>query len=90
MTLGTRLRVARAAKGLRANQLAKQAGISRSYLSSLERDFPFRLSQDIGGRLASVLEVPLDWLVNGDEAGEPLPESHVASSLRRAQAGGEG
>lgn len=58
----TNLRQIRHAKGLSQDELAYAAGISRSYLSQLEKG-AFYASLKIIGKLASVLKVePVEFL----------------------------
>ncbi|HQR89353.1 MAG TPA: helix-turn-helix transcriptional regulator [Caulobacter sp.] len=54
--LARNLRAARRAKGLSQEELAHQAGIDRTYISSLERSV-YGASIDVVDRLASVLEL---------------------------------
>lgn len=59
----TNLRRLRSAKGLSQDDLAYEAGVSRSYLSQLEKG-AFYASLKVVGRLASALSVePADLLV---------------------------
>jgi transcriptional regulator with XRE-family HTH domain len=59
----TNLRRIRHAKGFSQDDLAYEAGISRSYLSQLEKG-AFHASLKIIGRLASVLRVePAEFLL---------------------------
>ena len=62
-TFATNLRRARHEKGLSQDDLAYEAGISRSYLSQLEKG-SFYASLKIIGRLADVLKIePAEFLV---------------------------
>lgn len=58
VVLGQQIRIARAARGLTAEQLAGTAGISRATLSSIERGNP---SSSIGTvfNVATILGIPL-------------------------------
>ncbi len=62
-TVGDRVRMARQAKGLTMNELAKAIGKKESYISELERGGIKRGSQLY--RIADVLGAPLSWLESG-------------------------
>lgn len=59
--LGTRLRVARAERGLSQEQLAEAAGVSRQTISSIETG-QYCPSTVLALVLASVLDMPVDSL----------------------------
>ena len=65
-TVGERIRFVRNQRGLTLEQLAEQAGISKSFLWDVER------GSDISGerllRVANVLGASLDYLMRGDPA----------------------
>jgi len=62
----TNLRRLRHAKGLSQDELAYDAGVSRSYLSQLEKG-KYHASLKIIGRLAEVLEAdPVEFLKGPD------------------------
>ena len=75
--LGERIAMARQAKGLSVDQLANQVGIKTKTLKNweLERSSPRanRLHQ-----LASILDVPLLWLIAGSDH---MPETVSAPNL---------
>lgn len=54
-------------KGLTLSELAKRAKISKSYLSSIERDLNLNPSLQVMKRIATVLEVEIDIFLNPDK-----------------------
>jgi transcriptional regulator with XRE-family HTH domain len=66
MSLGGRIRELRLARGWSQDDLAKRAGISRGYVSLLEREKPVRIVAEKVSALATALGVPKDSLL---EAG---------------------
>ncbi|MGD6878341.1 helix-turn-helix domain-containing protein [Bacillus infantis] len=61
--LGKKLKCLRIKNGYSLNALAKKAGISKSYLSYIERDVQMNPSLQILSKLAAALEVRLDELI---------------------------
>ena len=88
--LGERIAKARQAKGLSTKQLAQRLGIKKTTLQNWESERcaprANRLTQ-----LAGILDVPLLWLIGGDEAplGMQAPDlsetTAIESKLRRAE-----
>lgn len=66
-TLGSRLRAWRQERGLEQKQLAREAKVSRPYLSQLENDRRERPGVEVLQRLAAALGVPLGHLTENDE-----------------------
>jgi XRE family transcriptional regulator, master regulator for biofilm formation len=60
---GIRIRELRIKKGLSLNKLSKLTGISKSYLSFLERDIKSNPSLDILMKIAETLKVDIDYLI---------------------------
>lgn len=54
-------------KGLTLSEVAKRANISKSYLSSIERNLNLNPSLQVVGRIAAVLDVDLNTLLNPDK-----------------------
>jgi len=75
----TNLRRLRAAKGLSQDEVALETGMSRSYLSQLEKG-KFHVSIKIIGRLATALEVAPDEFLRNAPRGTRLGK---ASSSKR-------
>ncbi|GIP40120.1 transcriptional regulator [Paenibacillus sp. J31TS4] len=74
MTLGRRIQEIRRSRGLTLTELAEQAAVAKSYLSTIERDLQKNPSLQVMERLSSVLHIDLLGLV--DSAGSaPAPGS---------------
>jgi transcriptional regulator with XRE-family HTH domain len=72
-TLGTRLRWAREAAGLKARELDRMAGRPEGHASLIERGARPRIELDTAGAYADALGVSVDWLRNGT-GPEPTTE----------------
>jgi transcriptional regulator with XRE-family HTH domain len=83
-TVGARLKALRTNKNLTLDQLADQAGLSKSYLWELENKDPPRPSGEKLAGLAKVLEVTVDYLL-GTEAGENLVAAEDKAFFREYQ-----
>lgn len=70
----TNLRRLRHERGLSQDELAYEAGVSRSYLSQVEKGV-FYASLKIIGRLAETLEVEPAELLKSSYSSIPLPEA---------------
>ena len=78
MSIGQRIGEFRKRKGISLSQLAKESGVSKGYLSALEREGAQNPSVEALAKVARALGVPLHALieetqVDGAETG-PLPE----------------
>ncbi|MCS0669741.1 helix-turn-helix domain-containing protein [Cytobacillus firmus] len=62
--IGDRVKKLRQEKKLSLSELADQAGVAKSYLSSLERNLQTNPSIQFLEKIAGVLNVPLDHLIN--------------------------
>lgn len=60
---GSRIRELRIKSGLSLNKLSKQTGISKSYLSFLERGIKSNPSLEILNKIAEALNVDIDYLI---------------------------
>lgn len=71
-TLGSRIRAARKESGLTVEQLAARAGITKGFLSDVERD---RRNISVANcqRVAEALKVSLTWLATGNEKPYTCP-----------------
>jgi XRE family transcriptional regulator, master regulator for biofilm formation len=58
-------------KGLTLSELAKRANISKSYLSSIERNLNLNPSLQVMSRIAVVLEVEIDAFLNPEKKSGP-------------------
>lgn len=63
--LGERIRQQRKELGLSLTELAKQAGISKSYLSNLERGLQKNPSIEVLKKISGYLKVDLENLISG-------------------------
>ncbi|MEX2120797.1 MAG: helix-turn-helix transcriptional regulator [Pirellulales bacterium] len=87
--VGRRIKGARQANDLTAQQLAKLAGLSPGYLSEVERGLSAVSSEKLA-RIARVLQVTVDYLLEGpretpkaeDEVRIPAALSAAAEQLR--------
>ena len=71
-TLGGRLKFARLRRGLRARELARNSNVkSESHVSLIESGRSFN-DLDVLRKLATELDVSLDWLVNGGDVPSDL------------------
>ncbi|WP_436375007.1 helix-turn-helix domain-containing protein [Cytobacillus sp. BC1816] len=62
--IGDRVKKLRQEKKMSLSELADQAGVAKSYLSSLERNLQTNPSIQFLEKIAGVLNVPLDHLIN--------------------------
>lgn len=68
--VGKRVQQLRLKKGLSLSELAERAGVSKSYLSTIERDVQSNPSIQFLEKIAAVLNVPVDSLLQQDDAPE--------------------
>ncbi|MEH7115528.1 helix-turn-helix domain-containing protein [Neobacillus niacini] len=62
--IGDRVKKLRLEKKMSLTELAEQAGVAKSYLSSLERNLQSNPSIQFLEKISSVLHVPVDHLIN--------------------------
>lgn len=65
--IGKRVQQLRQRKGLSISELAERAGVAKSYLSTIERDIQSNPSIQFLEKIASVLEVPVDFFLHDEE-----------------------
>ncbi|KQX51991.1 MULTISPECIES: helix-turn-helix domain-containing protein [Paenibacillus] len=65
--IGKRVQKLRKEKGLSLTELAERAGVAKSYISSLERDIQKNPSIQFLEKIAAVLKVPVDRLIDDQE-----------------------
>lgn len=65
--VGKQIKKYRIAQNLSLSELAKRADVSKSYLSSIERDIHTNPSIQFLGKIASVLGVSVETLLQGEE-----------------------
>ncbi|MCA1021025.1 MULTISPECIES: helix-turn-helix domain-containing protein [Halobacillus] len=68
--IGEKIRVLRTGRGLSVNEFAKRSGVSKSYISNIERGVQKNPSLIVMGKLARTLEVPLEELLTHKYAEE--------------------
>ena len=70
MPIGEKIRVLRIGKDLSVNEFAKKSGVSKSYISNIERGVQKNPSLIVMGKLAKTLDVPLEELLTHKYADE--------------------
>ncbi|NOV00195.1 helix-turn-helix domain-containing protein [Paenibacillus planticolens] len=65
--IGKRVQQLRKEKGLSLTELAERAGVAKSYISSLERDIQKNPSIQFLEKIATVLKVPVERLIDEQE-----------------------
>jgi XRE family transcriptional regulator of biofilm formation len=71
--IGKRVQQLRNEKGLTLTVLAERAGIAKSYLSNLERDIQKNPSIQVLEKIAAVLKVPVESILDQDHAAANKP-----------------
>ncbi|PLS17904.1 transcriptional regulator [Bacillus sp. M6-12] len=72
--IGDRIKKQRLEKNISISQLANQAGIVKSYLSSLERNLQQNPSIQILEKISHVLEIPVEMLLQDKRDNESMDE----------------
>lgn len=62
--IGEKIRVLRLGRGLSVSELAKRSGVSKSYISNIERGVQKNPSYIVMSKLATSLHVPLEDLIS--------------------------
>lgn len=70
--IGDRVKKLRLEKRISLSELAEQAGVAKSYLSSLERNLQSNPSIQFLEKIASVFNVPVDHLINEQQNKDDL------------------
>ncbi|ASK63720.1 transcriptional regulator [Virgibacillus phasianinus] len=73
--IGKNIQVIRKKKGLTLSELASRASISKSYLSNIERNVNTNPSVQIMEKIAAVLDVDLQVLVDSTSDSQAIQES---------------
>lgn len=76
MALGDRIKAIRGSLGWTQDKLAKEAGISKSFLSEIENG-KANVSGENLLKIANALNASLDYLMKGDTAGAAERPKHV-------------
>lgn len=69
-TIGEKIRALRVEKGLSVNEFARKSGVSKSYISNIEREVQKNPSLIVMGKLAKTLDVSLEELLTHKYADE--------------------
>ena len=89
--VGRRLRRLREIKGWETNRLAREAGLSQSYIYKLEHDDRPNVAGVVLSRLATVLDTTTDYLVGRTPDPSPPPplgyEMDLAQAIRLRRLG---
>lgn len=72
--IGKRVQELRKERGMSLTELAERAGVAKSYISSLERDIQKNPSIQFLEKIANVLKVPVDRLIEQDETDSNTQE----------------
>jgi XRE family transcriptional regulator, master regulator for biofilm formation len=72
LMIGDRVKKFRQEKKMSLTELADQAGVAKSYLSSLERNLQQNPSVQFLEKISSVLEIPVDHLIHDQINKEDL------------------
>ncbi|MGO4496785.1 helix-turn-helix domain-containing protein [Paenibacillus sp. 2RAB27] len=89
--IGKRVQQLRKEKGLSLTELAERAGVAKSYISSLERDIQKNPSIQFLEKIAAVLKVPVDRLIDDQEetvAGERELDEEWYEIIKEAMTSG--
>jgi XRE family transcriptional regulator, master regulator for biofilm formation len=68
--IGKRVQLLRKAQGMSLTELADRAGVAKSYISSLERDIQKNPSILFLEKIAVVLKVPIERLIDPESAAK--------------------
>ncbi|MBY0098300.1 helix-turn-helix domain-containing protein [Mesobacillus maritimus] len=87
--IGERVKKLRQERKMSLSELAEQAGVAKSYLSSLERNLQTNPSIQFLEKIASVLKVPIDRLIHDEsEIGNQTVDSDWVDLVREAMDSG--
>ncbi|WNC13347.1 helix-turn-helix domain-containing protein [Brevibacillus brevis] len=85
--IGTRIKKLRKEKGISLSQLAERAGVAKSYLSSIERDIQSNPSLQFIEKIADVLQVPINVLIDKEPYFEQLDDEWNQLVMEAMQSG---
>ena len=86
--IGQRIQQLRMEKGLSLSELADQANVAKSYLSSIEREIQSNPSIQFLEKIASVLEVNVKTLINSSVNSEDSLDDDWLDLAREAMESG--
>ncbi|WP_018664686.1 helix-turn-helix domain-containing protein [Heyndrickxia acidiproducens] len=90
--IGNRIKELRLKKGLSINQLAERAGVSKSYISYIEREIRFNPSLEFLTKIAKPLDTTVEYLLQDvltprnnlfDEEWESLLEEAIKEGMNK-------
>lgn len=79
--IGARIKAARADAGLQQNDLAKKAGLAQSTLSEIISGSRVTSVENLT-KIASALDLSLDYLITGQERPQKVPQQTKEDALR--------
>lgn len=74
--VGVKIKILREKKGYSINELSEKAGVSKSYLSYIERGIQMNPSLQVLSKVAKTLEINVEELLehDGDRSAQPIDE----------------
>ncbi|HHW37895.1 MAG TPA: helix-turn-helix domain-containing protein [Bacillales bacterium] len=85
--IGKRIQTIRKEKGLSLSDLAAKAGIAKSYLSSIERDIQSNPSVHFLEKIAAVLDISVQSLLNAEVDEDSLDPEWIKLAKEAAESG---
>jgi len=85
--IGKRIQSIRKEKGLSLSDLASKAGVAKSYLSSIERDIQSNPSVQFLEKVAAVLDISVQTLLNPEVDHESLDPEWIKLVQEAAESG---
>ncbi len=85
--IGKRIQTIRKEKGLSLSDLAAKAGIAKSYLSSIERDIQSNPSVQFLEKIAAVLDISVQSLLNAEVNEDSLDPEWIKLAQEAAESG---
>lgn len=85
--IGKRIQTIRKEKGLSLSDLAAKAGIAKSYLSSIERDIQSNPSVQFLEKIAAVLDISVQSLLNAEVNENSLDPEWIKLAQEAAESG---
>lgn len=86
--IGDRVKKYRMIKNLTLSETAERAGVAKSYLSSIERNIQTNPSIHFLEKIASVLHVPVESLLNETETAKIQLDQEWMSIVKEAMSSG--
>lgn len=89
--IGEKVKKIRTEKGLSLSELAERAGVAKSYLSSIERNIQSNPSIQFLEKIAAVLDISVESLIDGsnrDENDNEVLDEEWTNLIREAMESG--